>query len=644
LSFVLFVSLGWPHEQQEPVVNQPSYYSHYAPLLHDLASYQQKLQQQGLTPTYGNLNPPFILTNNAAPNNYNPYQPNYNQGSYEHHNGPSYHHKKTTTKTTVTTPKTTVTTEKGKHKFNHIVHKVDDKKKNESEHAKKPIVEIDFKWPHIKHDNPTDKQHANASIIVKGLNETFNKISDQMEVKVSAIKQFVDKSVDNINKTADGVYQQIGNESSKLIDKINKKLKTIERQLERLKFGTVKSIDDEFDVNFEDDEDDDSPRAIVDNQSRKVNVVHSEIGKKLRSLELLDMDAELRGDLKTSISDAVKSAQEKFNKLIDDQVAKINKNIVAITEKFEAAFEKFQDTLAKLPRPTLKPFTTKVYTPPTYKTTTAKPPKTTTQKYTTIVWKPKPTTTIPIISTKFFDKFTTPEYFKYTIPTPKYKQKSYVANENLLVTDLNRMDANVDALEIVDNAKDELPKSDDIAEVSLQIDNKSEAIEEAKSEVDTAKSLDDLQSLVLENVKDTLKSDDKTLEETKNNQSEVLENPEDKLKSDTPEKVVEEALAEELRNELSEDKLLEENVADDDKSRKIDITLGENSDDFAKSADEFDDDEDEATTASQNSDDSVKSLETGEEESIDIDGNEMRSLDDEEDFEEASIDIDEGKE
>ena len=215
--------------------------------MHEFASFHQRLQDQGLAPaTYGSdLNPPFILTNSYADNvpHYTLYTP-----EVEHHQTPTH-------------------PPKGKHKFNHIAHKVDDIKKKDCEHAKKPIVEIDFKWPNIKHDNNSDKVHATATNIVQGLNETLNKIDEQVEVKKAAIKQLVDKSIENIDKTAGNVYQQIENESSKLIDRINKKLKTIESQLERLKFGWVKSVT-ELKEDADDDNEDDASRSIDDNHSR----------------------------------------------------------------------------------------------------------------------------------------------------------------------------------------------------------------------------------------------------------------------------------------------------------------------------------------------------------------------------------------
>lgn len=551
-----------------------------------------------MAPAYGqDLSPPFILTNNAAVNNYNPHPYNYHHETNNNHNSQSYHTKYPTatrppcTKRPATTTTTThPTTQKGKHNFNHIV-KTDKKNENENENAKKPIHEqVDIKWPHIKHDNQGDKQHANRPI-VKNLNET---------VKVSSIKQFIDKSVDNINKTAAGVSQQIGNESTRLIDRINKKLKTIEKQLERLKFGADKRMDVEY---FEEDDDDEelAARFIPDNSSQQPNIVHSEIGKKLRSMELLSLDAELRGDLKTSISDAVRSAQERFNKLIDDQVAKINNKIADISQKFDGAFNKFTETIAK------------VSLPGKVSTTTVKPISTMTP------------------TSHMFNQFTTPDYFRYTIPHIKYKKEELDSSETL-IGDLNRMDTNVDALEIVDDAKSELTKTDDddleeivaaeqIDRASMKGDDKEKDLklddELRFDDVDTAKSLDDLQSQVLANVKDTLKSDVEDLEAIENNQLEALDNPEDKLKSDMAESNIETALIEELRDELGvEDKLLAS-------SSNIDNSEAKNSDDLAKKEDE-DEIKEESSTPAQPLDDYVKSLEIDEDDDVDID--DMRSF------------------
>lgn len=591
-------------------VNQPSYYSQFGPLLHDVASYQEKLYQQGLAPSYGqDLNPPFILTNNAAIDNYNPNPFDFHhETSVNNHKRPSYHQESNPAKRPPCTKQPVhPTKEQGKHKLNFV--RVDKKKENEN--AKHPYV-IVYDYPGEVLAEQVKK--ANKSI-VSDVSATVNKISGEVEKKVSAIKEFIDQTVDNINKTADGVYQQISDDSSWLIGKINRKLKSIEKHLERLKFGTVKRIDDWDFAEDDDDEDDEAlGRSIANNPSEKPNVVHSDIGKKLRSMELLSLDAELRGDLKTSISDAVRGAQDKFNKLIDDQVAKINNKIADVSSMFDGALKKFQDSIAKIPAPV----PAKLFNRPT-----SKPSK----KY-------EPSSHIELPPYIFpEDAFTTPEYFKFTVPNGDQYKQDVFALSNTLIADLNRMDANVDSLEIVDDAEGDSAKSNDDSESGVaaeEIDNKApmnddkekdlKLDDELKIDVDTAKSLDDLQSQVLANVKDTLKSDGGDLEAIGNNQSEVLENPEDKLKSDMAESDddTEMTLTEELRGEV-EGKLLAEN------------SEAKNSDDLTEKADEIDD---ESSTTAQLLDDFVNALR------IDEDVADDDSVDD---LLETSIDNSEGK-
>lgn len=495
--------------------------------------------------------------------------------------------------------------------------------------AKNPLSQVLTRWPTVK------------SGLIARVNEKVKSIRDELESQVAAIQNIGNSVMEQPN-------EYTGEASTSLVNRISEILGNIEKQLLRLESDSVKSLD----VNF----DDAAARAFHANHnhqesSQKPNVVHSEIGKKLRSMELYDMDAELRSDLRSSISDAVNKAQDKFNKLIDSQVAKINSKIADITEKFESAFNRFQDTLARLPRPTMPTINyptippRKIYTPPTYDELSSKP--TTTEKYTTIQWKPKPTTPIPTVYTKFFDTFTTPEYFKYTIPTPKYKKVAFEPNETLL-TDLNRMDDNVDALDIVDNARDDSPIAEDDSpklkpsvaaaeeiesksELNIAPANPIEPIDELKSDVDTAKALDDLQSRVLESVKDTLKSDVENSAAIENNQSAELENAEDKLKSDMLASEMEAALAEELRNELKEDKLLE-NI---DEESQIDNMRKENEnlDDLAENLGDL--------VEENGNEDANQTRNDSENDNVDIDENETRSFDD--DTEAPSSD-DEGKE
>lgn len=659
----------------------------------DLASFQQRLYEQGLAPLYRpqELSPPFYLTNNASPNVYGPvYQENV----------PAYHH----------APQKSSADHFPEHKGKHkCIHTVTDDKKNEKEHAKKPISEKDFKLPAINLDKLADKVHASKPI-VHSLKETLDKtveavtaiphlidtvvkkpvavIISQVEVGTTdlidkikhtvkdfdkghedtavkgthyetdddelpvietvvkkpekdiklpatihdtvaeklyasmaianSLKEVIKKTSDAtaaavphlvdtvVKKPAAAVSHQVEVESTKLIDKINNKLKRIQGQLSKLKLGTasiadIRSLDD----SEEEGEEDVFAARSIDDVSVTPNVVHSVVGKKLRSLEL---DAELRGNLKTSISDAVKTAQEKFNKLIDDQVSKINNKIADITLKFETAFGKFQDALVKYPTPPLKSLATVVPKAPETKTT---------EKHTTINWKPKTTTTpIPPVVFEYNEKYTTPEYFKYTVPA------HYGKFEDSTVADLNRMDSDAEALKIVDNAEDDLLEGTDDstkAEPSVAEDA------EKKIGADEAKSMEDLQSQVLETVKDTLKSEiDATVGAIEDNQSEVLANPVDKLNLDVVEKDIESALASELRKESD---VVDENSNADDSTKKLESIA--------------EDGEEEMAAGSQTSDDDLeKSFEIDD----DIEGGiEMREIDDEEDSTDKA-EADEGNE
>lgn len=261
--------LGWPHRHVQHVpVHQPSYYTQFGPLLHDWTSYHNKLHDQGLTPYVGqDLSPPFILTNNASPDNYNSYQGNYHQGSHGYHKAPSYHHhKKTTTHqpkttTSTTTPRTTTkhqttTTKdpKGKHKFNHTLN-VD--KKNGSEHAKKPLFEVVTTKKPIKYVDARDPIVTSATtkkptvdsnplrellrkwpVVKSGINarvnETVASIRDQFEANVVAIESLVNSGINKPN-------EYIGNAAHALVTTMALLVKNIEQQLERLSYGSAES-------------------------------------------------------------------------------------------------------------------------------------------------------------------------------------------------------------------------------------------------------------------------------------------------------------------------------------------------------------------------------------------------------------------
>lgn len=541
------------------------------------------------------MNPPFVLVDETAPQDY--------QAQYHprpsHHKKPCHH-----SSTTTTTKKPTTTKPKGeyhKHKSNDTAF-VHAHKKNEKENAKKPILE-------------------NGATINR-LNETIQKIGDNIEDKINAIKNYVEGSVSAINKAGDDIYQQVGNKTSTVFDKINKKLEKIEAQILNIRFGSIKRIDDDL---LDDDLTvDGQPKFNLEPEIPVANVVESQFRANLdNSYRSLDDDMELRTDIKATIHDAIKKAQDSFNVLIDSKVLKINNKINDINNKFENAFNRFQEALGRIPKPV------KVFTPPTYKTTIPTKPSKKTEKYTTIYWTPKSTTWKP---TPVSIEYTTPAYYRYTVSTPKFLRAD---EETVQIDDLLKS-----SIDRIDNAN------------AVNVDDTVKSIDEQMVNVDTEKALEDLQTKILENVKDTLKSDSEDLAVIGEYQSEVSDNPEDKLKSDIvaveqEASEIENTLAEELRSELKaeEDKLITSSDSEKSQIDKADIET--KSDDSAKIPVVVDDVATQNILALENVDESKESFDSGEDENIyDNDGDEMRSVDEPEnlDNDEENQKFDEGKE
>jgi hypothetical protein len=450
-----------------------------------------------------------------------------------------------------TTTTAVPTTKKGNyHKVDitEVINKHDD---NKHKVTKKPLID---KKP-APLSTPTDK-----TVSFDSLNSTIYKISDNIENRVNAIKEYVDQSIVDINKIGDDVYQNVGNKTSKVFEIISEKLERLEAQLQKLKFGSVKSIDDDENKDDDDDDDDDTenlPRFLFE---KKPNVVDSEVGKKFRSLEALD--AEMRMDLKNSINDAMSKAQEKFNRLIEEQVSKVNRKINEVNEKFEAVYRKIKNAIGKIAEKNVAiKKKLKTYTPPTYKPTTSIPKTTESEKYTTIHWKPKSTTWAP----------PTPDYYKYTAP-PKYQFRSDSDTAD------DRIDKKIEDIERIDKVKDEL-----------------------KSMVDG----DDIEKVV-DIIKDTLKYDDDDSDNSTEKNAKIGNESDDDVeivtdsikaieiipttaddKSNENVVDVEKALAEELRNEM-ENKLPASVVDEIDNLRDgndDDIDVDDDDDDVGVDAD-----------------------------------------------------------
>ena len=670
---LIFLFLEW-HVPQEQPVNQHAYYSQYGPLFKELADYQQKVYQQGLAAVAYDQNPPFTLHHEYNQHPVAAEKP-VNQGEYPLHNYYSVSetiNKKNEKEIVAKKPEKHT----DKHNADGVVVVVANNKKQQPGHL----------------DN---KHESNA---ISRLNETIHKIGDNIEDKFLAIKNYVENSVKVFNQAGDDMYQRIGNKTTSAFDKIHKNLEGIESQLHQLKPNNQQH-EHSAAVAFS------KPtmkpfytsRYNFDRETPAANVVHSEQNKhhsleqnnNYRSIDNIDLDAEMRTDIKSSITNAVQNAQDKLNKMIDDQVAKVNKKVNEFNQRLDAALLRFNEALSSIKTYQPKPTTETLYVTPTTTTTkttttstTPKYTKTTfkydtlpTIKYTTTTTTPKPTTvnyynrpTTKYITTStpkytinwtpkaltwkptpktvnFFDQFTTPEYYKYTVSTPKF-----------LRTDTDDVEL---AESLGDTVKSNINRMDTVESLDKE--------EEQEMKAKDNEGLDDLaKSEILENVDDKLKSgqvDADVVQEIIESDSSI--SIEDKLKiveEDASE--MEMALENELRNELKEtieDKLIvdADKDADTEKSLVDNVELQKmnsdeinvNNDDLAKSSNEENVNEDESEPM-ENVDDSMKNIETDINDGNDnIDGNddEIRTLltDDAniiDDIEEVTMEnVDEGK-
>lgn len=502
--FFLFIFVYTERPLEQVPVNQHAYYTQqYGEALHDLNSYVHRLQQQGLVQPIDYNSAPFILTNNANGYAY-PWYPSY-QVEY-----PNY----------VQQPVVAGDDKQGDYHnpYNFI-----------------PNVSVDNNEKHEVNDNVSSHGHeaAKNKVVISHLNAKLQKISDNIEHKVNAIKVYVDKSVQDINKLGDDVFNHVGDKTTKIFDTINKKLERIENQL--------RTDDENFnldEIEANDEVDYDMLRSLPDDDETVVD----------KKLDLLD--SEMRGDFKNSISDAMKRAQERFNKLIEDKVTAVNNKIKAINSKVEGVFNKIHLVLekVKLKKPTAvvnEHEPPKVYTPPTYSTTEIPDYD---KKYTTIQWKPKDLSTHrPVVSANV--EHVTPIYYHYTIPSHNdffhNDLKSNNIDEDNPTKDLKRMDENVENIELVDNDK--------LHAVT---------VESNENEPKINATVDD----VVENVKDTLKSDiEETVDTTASANDMGRSETHDKVdesQSKSNETIESTTANEELRNEM-------QNVTEHDEMTEI---------------------------------------------------------------------------
>lgn len=448
--FLLFFALyiGWSQDNYDP----NNYYQQYGAVVNDWNSYQQGLYNQGYywpsQQTYQSYNHEQQPTTTTT---------QHHKGNCKHKTTDVEHIKKKDEIVTTTTTAATVATTK-----------------------KPPIIEIDINWPSLKKkpSHVTDKLHSHEAALTNVLNDTIDKVADQVDKAFTAIKQLVDVSVDD---KIGHVHQPLDHESLSLVDKFTKKIKAIERHFQKLKGGSFKELD------FDSDEDDDIVKIDSDEESTaKGDIVtvaevltnNNNDDKKGRSMKF--DKTELQYDIKSSISDALKKTQDSFSKLVDEQFDKINKKIADVGSKWDVALDKFYSTMEKLKF-----------------STTPKPALIDETEY-------KPTATTPSPLPSAYGS-TTPDYFKYTIPAEKFRAEEA---PQPLTDDVDSLSNEVRRLIDVRISDDDRPKSDDSAMmVDELIDTEIEQEENDKSEIvdESGKSVDDLQSEVVDDVKDRLK-------------------------------------------------------------------------------------------------------------------------------------------
>ncbi|CAG9798283.1 unnamed protein product [Chironomus riparius] len=606
---------GNHNERPEQVaVNQHVYYpQQYGQAFQDLTSYMQKLQQQGLIQPIDHNSKPFVLPHNS----YGYVYPSY----------PTYQ---------VANEQQNVATAAVQGSYYYQPYFI-------------PSISQDYYGEHKVDHNENLSSHGTIGHnvndnkpIIKHVNTTIQKVSDNIEHKVNAIKGYVEKSVHDINKLGDDVYQQVGNKASKIFDSINKKLEKIEHQLHYARSDDENFNFDELTIDDDDEENvEDMGRTLLDeNDKTELNVVYSEPGMTLSNLESLD--DEMRTDLKGSVTNALKKAHDNFNKLIEAKVTAVNSRVESVFNKLKATLEKL-----KLKQPTVDH---------NEATTPVLP------EYTTIQWKPKETTwphqtqPVPVV---------TPAYYQYTAPPNDFFYDSFKSNDEG-DAGLKRTDKNIDDL-VVTDAVDETkvdevapPNESDVvfteeAEKSVEndeqvtdnnaqiIENNTELIEDTKPiEYDAGRSYDDelkndndMQTQIVENLKDTLKSDytpdilssetdivDSAKSETVENQideqeitiesdpAEEMRTDDEKLSNLDDEKIDNADIEDEWRSFTNEqEETVDDQLEDDEEEEPASVY-----DDFVKSSENDENDDDE------NDDNAVH----------DIDEMDMRSIDDEE--------------
>lgn len=327
----------------------------------------------------------------------------------------------------------------------------------------------------------------NQLVAVSNLN---NNLANRTGNRTSAIRDFIDNQLSTVGNLSNNIFNTLNNRTRRIFNRINQRLQTIEKKLAAKNPQTANRQYDGDDDNFGDDDGNDNDSGENGDWDwdlfKSVNERLETIEKNLEARQEIDEDSDMGRSLidsddekvegkiiRNPLPNAIKNAQDRFNKVIEDQVTRVSDRINQINDQVDQVFGRLQAAVANI-----KPTTVA-------QTTTTKVPS-------IINWTPKSTTRQPPLLNAFTEQ--TPSYFKYTVPDNSYRKE-----------ETDQMDVNDLQAEIVESVKDTMKlegNSDDkLKAEAAVVDVESALAEELRNELQEEKSqidADDMARIVLE--------------------------------------------------------------------------------------------------------------------------------------------------
>lgn len=335
-------------------------------------------------------------------------------------------------------------------------------------------------------DNLIGNKTTNLKGFIDGqLLAVSNLNNNLVKNKTSAIRDFIDNQLSAAGNLSNNIFNAVNNKTRRIFDRINRRLQTIEKKLAEKNPQKDSNRQDEVVIVIvnRDDEFDDDDGDLDWDIFKTINQQLESIEKNLESREIVeenypdegrslsydDDDEKVEGKIfRNPLPNAIKNAQDRFNKVMEDQVTKVSVKINEINERVDSVIGRLQAAVANFKPTTVAQTTTKA-TPSIIK------------------WKPETTTWWPTPTPA--KELTTPSYYKYTVPDASYrKDDSQVdivesAKDDKLAAVVDVESAFVE--ELRNELQDETTQidADDVARIDID-DGEEEEHEEHEEEVD----------------------------------------------------------------------------------------------------------------------------------------------------------------